>query len=87
MPAVRSSSRTRNPPIRYNPSTAALPSDHNTMITGLARNMASRSEIPFEAEAVSTLESVLEGVLGRSVQTHHTYIFTYSQLWSAFLSL
>ena len=61
-PSKRKSSRVRRTPQRFRPN-SSLPTELSNMIQDIASKAAQKSNVPFQVDALSTLEDALEGIL------------------------
>ena len=61
-PSTRESKRVRKTPQRFRPG-SDLPSELSEMIRNIASKAAQKSNIPFQVDALGTLEDALEGIL------------------------
>ena len=61
-PSKRRSSRVRRTPTRFRPN-SSLPTELSNMIQSIASRAAQKSNVPFQVDALGTLEDALEGIL------------------------
>ena len=61
-PSKRKSSRVKRTPQRFRPN-SSLPTELSNMIQDIASKAAQKSNVPFQVDALGTLEDALEGIL------------------------